>query len=467
MPFTSYRETVAYGAMIDYVTRTGYMPPWRAATSYGTFDHSLQLSAAELDRIARWVKGGFARGPELMADAWKAYRPRPAPEPEWDLELTMIEPFEQYGIYFDQYQVFRLPTGLTEDRWVAAVGFEPGDASIVRYVSVSVNTDPAAARLDDWDPRYGYTSFGGPGMVPDTEGWFTWSPGDPPFSQGPNRFLPAGAELLLYVHYGPTGQQKTDRSMIRLKFADPKPGKPASRHVALFHPAANGAESFTVPAGEEHWVQSSLRLPVALTVHALEPHGLLLANAWEIYARRPDGGTVKLLKIPDYDVHWRRAYRLAAPLTLPAGTVVHARARYDNRAGNPALPDDRPVAAGWGATIFDEQFLLRFRLTLPPPAPGFRILPTAGNQRDTLRRVRCVLPAGAEGSYRLRLRSFGEVETNLTVPLEAGVTTADLSLNDLPYGTYALLLEDAEGRYLAGDLLVYWPPELTKTILDD
>ena len=37
MPFTNYNEVSSLGYMIEYVTSTGYMPPWHADPEYSNF----------------------------------------------------------------------------------------------------------------------------------------------------------------------------------------------------------------------------------------------------------------------------------------------------------------------------------------------------------------------------------------------------------------------------------------------
>lgn len=469
MAFTSYRDVVAYGAMIGYVTKTRYMPPWRATSDYGAFAHDRSLSEAQIELIQNWAKDGFREGPKLASDNWRHYQLTP-PDPEkWDLELKMDTAFEQYDIYFDQYQVFRLRPELKEGRWVKAVQLVPGDPSIVRYVSVSLNTQPVARRLDAWDPRYGYTSFGGPGFVPDTDAWFTWAVGTPPVSENVLRYLPAGAELLVYIHYGPTATRKLDRSAIRLKFADAPAEQPKTISVSLINPMVSATGKLEIPAGQTQSLHATTTLPTILELRALEPRALLLATSWEVYAITPDGRVIRLLKIPEYDVHWRREYVLEKPVVLPAGTKLHAVAHYDNRASNPAIPVNPPLTAGWGYRIFDEQFAVYFRLSLPEGKPGYTILPTAGNGLCDKLPVHFV--TSKAGRYGVQLQRFGDAqgeEASLTYEVpEAGEHHTTVSLTDKVAGNYLVRLIDEQGETLATNVFVYWPVELTKSILDE
>ncbi len=467
MSFTNYEETVAYGAMIGYVTKTRYMPPWRADKNYGHFETPLSLSDGQIDTIQTWILAGFP-----MGDASEEYFQRAEPPTtnlqDWNLELTMDSAFEQYDIYFDQFQVFRLPTGLTEGRWVEAIEFLPGDASIVRYVSVSLNRPGPAGRLDDWDPRYGYTSFGGPGFMPEVDGWFTWSVGDDLFrNDGTRRYLPAGSELIMYVHYGPTGEKKLDRSKLRLKFAEADSKLPIRSNLSLINPTLLPGGKLEIPAGELTTLQVRQVLPEKIKLHSLEPQGLLLTRSWEIFARLPSGEVRPLLKIGDYDMHWRREYRFPRALELPAGSEIHARAVYDNRASNPFIPVSPPVKALWGSRLYEEQFLVRLGIEFPETVAYPRLNGTA-NQVGAIRRVS--LPRLAADISAVEITSINQGAIRSTYEVtdrQAEMNEVTIDLNGLPYGNYRLSLIDAAGRNLAREYFIYWSPETTKSLLDE
>ncbi|PHI18818.1 hypothetical protein CEQ90_15820 [Lewinellaceae bacterium SD302] len=466
MPFTNYEETVAYGAMIAYVTRTRYMPPWRADQDYGHFNTPLSLSEGQIDAIQRWMQAGFPPGAG-KADLSEA--PPVALEPlEWDLELTMDTAFEQYDIYFDQFQVFRLPTRLKTDRWVETVEFVPGDASIVRYVSVSLSQGKTAARLDKWDPRYGYTSFGGPGFMPETEGWFTWSIGDENrMTDGSRRFLPAGSELIMYIHYGPTGVKKLDRSTIRLKFAESESELPVTFTISLINPTLLPGKTLEIPAGELTTLQAGVKIPRRVKLYSIEPQGLLLTRSWEVFVRLPGGEVKPLLKISDYDMHWRRSYRLPQPLELPAGSEIQARAVYDNRPENPFLPVSPPIKAHWGSRLYEEQFLLRLRLEWPDHSRG-RWLSGHPNQVEAYRQVKLARPVYGKFTIRVvSLQAGTSYRDYHFSPARVGANDVEVNLSGLPYGNFMLSLVDRNGRILDSELFVYWPPEMTKSLLDE
>ena len=53
MPFTSYEDVAALGFMVQYVTQSGYMPPWHADPEYSHFIGERVLTDEENQLIAQ------------------------------------------------------------------------------------------------------------------------------------------------------------------------------------------------------------------------------------------------------------------------------------------------------------------------------------------------------------------------------------------------------------------------------
>lgn len=471
MPFTNYREVAAYGAMIAFVTKSRYMPPWPAEKDYGHFAGDLSLSEAEIQRIQLWAANGFRRGPKLSSDNWRAYQHKlPAVTEEWDLEVEMDTAFEQYDIYFDQFQVFRIPIDLAAGQWVKEIRFTPGDPTIVRYVSVALDAGDQSVLLDKWDPRYGYTTFAGPGFLPDTDAWFTWSigAGIKQYHSPGLRYLPAKTNLLVYIHYGPTATTKFDKSKLQFKFAtDREQG--ISRSVSLLQPMQfSPNEEFGIKASEQRFFRATTCLPEAILLFALEPQALLLCEQWEIFARLPDGEVIKILKIPDYDFHWRQEYALEQPLWLPAGTELIALARYDNRSQNPSNPINPPIDVSWGYRLFNEQFRVAFRFSFSEHQSQVALLSFAPNATEQIQRIR--IAGKFSEPLDLLVQHFSDtsrVVFQQIYPSDSGQQDWDIPVGQLAYGNCVVRLLDGNGNCLATDFFVHWPPGLAKSILDD
>jgi hypothetical protein len=454
MPLTSYEEVSAYGKMIQYVTTSKLMPPWYADPGYSHFANERVLTGDEIRKISDWVSSGMAQGDGAIAavekdSSFAIGNRRP------DLSLSMTQAFEQYGIYLDQYQVFVLPTGLTEDTWIEGVAFVPGNKRIVRFASISVVSSDKFDALDQWDPRYGYYSFGGTGKTTDEPYWYTWSPQQEPafFSDGEAKFLPKGSKLIVHVHYGPTGKPQTDSSGVELYFATQKPTRPLVT-APLINPYTLDSDSLFIPAGAKKIFHASYTLPYAMEVLSLTPQANLLCRSWEVYAKLPDKTVYKLLKIPEWNFNWKQTYYFESPISLPKGTVIHAHALYDNTFDNPCNPSDKLVDFKWGAHLFSELFFVHFEFSTP---------------EDSGAAVRLRIPSVTDGSSLEALlildkTDFAEIQicnpsadhctTISNAEIRKGIHHIPIPVSGLQDGNYLIRIVDRTGFVLAEQLFV-------------
>ncbi|HUR31568.1 MAG TPA: cytochrome c [Saprospiraceae bacterium] len=362
MPLTTYEEVASYGTMIQYVTTSKLMPPWYADTSYSHFKNERALSESEIQAITGWVEGDMKEGAMpygqiISSTVGVTVLPR-----DPDLVISMKESFEQYGIYMDQYQVFVLPANLKEDQWIEGIEFVPGNKKIVRGASISVSESGSFDSLDRWDPRYGFYSFGGVGKETDQPFWYTWSPLQTAtfYEEGQAKFLPKGSDLIMHIHYGPTGIPLKDSSEIRLWFG-PKKIQQQIFTEPLINPSNLSSAFFFIEPNTKKVFHGEYTLPHDIRLMSLTPQANLLCRSWEVFAMRPgERDPVKLLKIKDWNFNWKETYHFESPVSLPAGTVIHALAHYDNTIDNPCNPSDMPIAFTLGSHLFNELFYVHF-----------------------------------------------------------------------------------------------------------
>lgn len=365
MPLTNYEEVASYGKMIQYVTTSKLMPPWYADPSYSHFANERVLSDDEIKKIGDWVSGDMKEGAlpyglVISSTATVTVMPR-----DPDMVIPMKKSFEQYGIYMDQYQVFVLSTNLKEDVWIEGIEFVPGNKKIVRHASISLSKAGEFDSLDRWDPRYGYYSFGGLGKTAEKPYWYTWSPqqGATFFEKGKGKFLPKGSDLIIHIHYGPTGKPLKDSSAVQLYFASDKITHPIL-NAPLINPDHLSNAFFFIPPNTTKIFHAKYELPNAIQIMSLTPQANLICRAWEVFAKLPgERQPVKLLKIKDWNFNWKQTFRFESPVSLPAGTVIHALAHYDNTLDNPCNPSDVPVPITLGSHLFSELFYVHFEYT--------------------------------------------------------------------------------------------------------
>jgi len=176
--------------------------------------------------------------------------------------------------------------------------------------------------------------------------------------------LDPGNDLVLNMHLKPTGKPETVKARIGLYFTD----KPATQHPMLLQLEDDAA--LDIPAGDANFtITDEFTLPVAVSVLGVYPHAHYLARRMEAWATLPDGTRRDLILIPEWDIDRQSVYRLAKPLPLPAGAVLHMRYVYDNSSANIHNPHSPPVRVRAGNRSEDEMAHFWVQV-LPRPAGG-------------------------------------------------------------------------------------------------
>ena len=360
-PFSlvTYEQARKRAGDIAEVVESRRMPPWKPSPGVGPrFLHDKSLSQADIDVLLAWADSGAPRGegPEPDSSAsqsveWSLGKP--------DLVLQMDEDFEIPAKGSDIYRCFVLKTDLPKDVYISAIEYLPGNSKVVHHLLAYVDVSGEARKRDEDEPGPGYSCFSGPGIEVhgDLGGW---APGNEPsrLPEGIGRALPKGADVVIQVHYNPSGKIEKDRSKIGLHFS-----RTPIRRTLHWSAAIN--TEFELPPGEKnHEVVGSWKAPCDLVAYGVTPHMHLLGRDMLMSVKYPDGRTLDLVKIDDWDFNWQNTYYYAEPLKLPKGTVLKVVAHYDNSADNPRNPNrHKPVPVHFGEKTTDEMCIGFIALT--------------------------------------------------------------------------------------------------------
>jgi hypothetical protein len=179
--------------------------------------------------------------------------------------------------------------------------------------------------------------------------------------EGTGYHLPKGAEVIIQTHYHRTGKPETDRLKIGLYFAN-KPVEKVWQSLAVGPRPENlrqilGLEkpAFQIPPGESnHKVKASAWITTDATLHAVMPHMHLIGRQIKVSMTPPDGKTITLVEIPDWDYNWQETYWFKTPLKAAAGTRIDVEAVYDNSLANPNNPFNPPRTITFGEQTTNE-----------------------------------------------------------------------------------------------------------------
>jgi hypothetical protein len=334
------------------------MPPWHADSSVRAYANDRALSEAEIALITRWVEAGAPQG-----DPAELPPPIEEADLEWslgapDVVVGMDQPFAVPAEGGDIYRCFVLDPGLTQDRWIVKVEVQPGQPSVDHHVALVVDARGDSDGMKSEDGLPGYSCFGAAGGQGGVLGG--WAPGGTPrvYPEGVGHRLPAGAKIIMQMHYHPAGTAVEDRTRVGLHFSDRSDLKQMrDGYAANFR--------IDIPAGAaDYTLESHQRIMRPITIYSVAPHMHLLGKAMDIWAELPDGGRLDLLRVPRYDFNWQTEYVLAEPVQLPRRSVIRGRAVYDNTAANPNQPSDPPRRVGYGEQSTDEMMFAIFFHTI-------------------------------------------------------------------------------------------------------
>jgi peroxiredoxin len=382
----TYEQARKRSGDIASVAADRLMPPWRARPGFGAaFQHDRSLTSAEITMLGTWADAGAPEGdpselPQLptFSEGWRLGQP--------DLVIEMPEEFPVPASGEDIYRCFVVKTDLPNDMYISGIEYRPGNPRVVHHILGYADVTGKAREKDEADSAPGYVCFGGPGVAINND-LGGWAPGAEAsvLPEGVGRALPKGSDVIMQVHYHPSGKPERDRSRLGLTFAR----KPVKQ---TFHWSFALNDEFEIKPGDADFeVKAERVLPIDVDVHAVAPHMHMLGKDMTMWAELPGGkGRVDLIKIDRWDFKWQRQYMLQQPIRLPRGTTLKVTAHFDNSSDNPSNPSrEQPIAVRWGEGTHDEMCI------------GFIGLVKAGQdltqagERDDLRQI---LDEGEGGS---------------------------------------------------------------------
>jgi tetratricopeptide (TPR) repeat protein/mono/diheme cytochrome c family protein len=355
-PFSllTYPDARDRAALITAATAARRMPPWLPEPEYVRLAGERRLSAEQIAVIQRWAAAGAPEGEAadlpaapVFPDGWQLGPP--------DLVVALPE-YHAAAHRTDIYRNLVAPISLTEARFVSAVELRFGNSGAVHHARLMVDTTSSSRSMDaeDAEPGFAGMDMSGLGVRTNAQipgGFFVgWTPGKIP-TRGPQDMawpLRPGTDLVLQVLLPPRPKPEVVRPLVGFYFARQPPARIPS--LIMFN-----WKMMDIPPGKRDYVVTdSFALPVDVEALSVYPHAHYLATLMDAWARLPDGTRQGLLRIPHWDFNWQDAYQYAAPLALPAGSVITMRYVYDNSASNPHNPSRPPRRVTYGPNSTDE-----------------------------------------------------------------------------------------------------------------
>jgi hypothetical protein len=356
----TYDDAVTYARDIKSSLTLKTMPPWKPVPGFNEFQDSYAITDDERNTVLAWIDAGTP-----MGDPADMPPPLPVSDSPWqlgdpDIILTAPE-FTPPPDVSDTYRCFVLPTGLTDNRFIAAAQALPGNPGITHHVLLFLDETGGSQQLDGQDGQPGYSCFGGPSISSAAGGDILqgtllggWAPGarTRKLPTGIGVPLPKNATIVMQVHYHPGGRGGSDQTQLGAWFADTA----TIQHRLLNIPVAN--MGFTIPANNPSYtVIAKQQTPLSGKIITVAPHMHNLGRQITVEVVDLNGTVRPVISIDNWDFNWQGFYTPVNPVPLSFGSTVRVTSVFDNSFNNPKNPNDPIVPVSWGERTVDEMCL--------------------------------------------------------------------------------------------------------------
>ena len=338
---SSHQMIQGWSPMIREVIYTKRMPPGQIDNDFVEDFHNVSfISIEESQKLVHWIDNGSQNKDGI--DPLAALRPKLVKWNYGEPDIVIPIPPQQIpSTGVQEYRNLQVPLNITEDIWVKAVEFVPGDPTVLHHIIAFA---------------YGPNGINEFEILNQGIGLGAYAPGNSINTYPENSGFPlkAGGGLMLQMHYTVTGKEAVDASEIGLYLWD----EPPVRQV--LGGSAADLDIYIPPfeAGHEMIATKKFRKDAYLSM--LGPHMHYRGYDANFKLVFPDGREQEILNVPNYQFNWQKVYDFKEPIFLPAGTEMVYRATFDNSAMNPFNPDPSAEIT-WGEQTWQEMFFGFFR----------------------------------------------------------------------------------------------------------
>ncbi len=367
-----YQDAVDAGAYIYHRVENNEMPPWPADPHYRRFAHEEILTYEEKTAILEWMDQGFEYGDQANEPLPPYFPPNGSNLETIDFTVA-IEPYTLQS-NVDEYRWFAIENPYSETIYINKIEVIAGLDQVVHHADISYDDTGISMTNDQADPLPGFNGTTG---SPNYSFYMNaWQPGGniATYPEGWGIAVPPGTDFVVEIHYGPGGIGLTDSTKMHFEFvADTSTVRPINVGWLLGqYPPTMIDGPLVIPANEVVSFHQELTLSNSLSLVSICPHMHLLGKSYKIWAVTPSNDTIRLIDIPNWDLHWQKYYMFREIQVLEAGTTIYSEGVYDNTPANHDNPFDPPQTAHVGSNTLDEMFLTYF--IYAPYQPGDELI---------------------------------------------------------------------------------------------
>lgn len=378
-PLITYQDVKKRSKMISFVTFTRYMPPWPADPTYQHYANERVLSDEEIATIDQWVKNGAPLG-----DSSQILPPPTFPvgsefgKP--DLVLKMKEPFLVKGNNKDHFMVMKIPYEIPKDTFIRAIEFVPGNRKVLHHMNAHLIQYDYDKKKNVFGGEYAVSSedfesheyhkkldiLNDDGSYPlMTPSVCNYLPGVTtalyPEGIGGYPLSRKGALYLNNMHYGPTPVDQYDQSYFNIFYSKEPPKRPVAEFILGTLGVSPIVPELVLPPNTVKTFRTQFTLPRDISILTINPHMHLIGKSFVAFAVKPDGDTIPIVRIKNWDFRWQYFYTFKKMLKIPQGSTIMVEGIFDNTINNPNNPFNPPQTIsqrGVSMKTTDEMFQL-------------------------------------------------------------------------------------------------------------
>ncbi len=352
----NFSETSFLSKTIKTDLLSGRMPPWPPDTTYHRYLNERLITANEKAAILSWINSGSQKGDTTLAPPAPHYSSQYQLNGVPDLILRIPTFASNATATTDAYDIFALPSGLTNDRIIRAYEVVPGNIPIVHHVVTNIDSTGTVANdlsgTSYMEPGYNmgvYAPGGGPTIFPN----------GPSLRTGIR--LKAGSKIILQIHYPQGTQGLQDSTQIRIYF---------------YPPGTTGIREMHSQTLLQNW---TMLLPANQVTNASASYPSVGWNtsAWSVFSAFPHAhkinvssmdcaynfitkDTIPLIRINKWDFEFQGFYNFPFLVKVPPGYTFYGKHVYDNTTNNPLNPNNPPKFVKAGPSTTDEMLFDSF-----------------------------------------------------------------------------------------------------------
>lgn len=317
----------AWAVAIEEEILSQHMPPWQADDRFAPLDDHARLTTQELDYIISWIEGGAPQGEPRNLPAPAAFSQTQWRFGEPDVVLGEESPFVLKADVDSDTATYTFSVSLEADTFITGYEFLIDQPRYVRAITAWVtppkgDTPPLEMEVKlVYDPMLDSDELTQRTYREHPVGMQRlgqWGKGDATilFPQGAGRYLPKESTITIRVEY------------VRPDYSDEEGAVPVQMHLGLFEAGENEDIDLLVESLELAYDSNEddgYLVKESIDLFSVTPQIATTRRDIEVSVTYPDGRTRPVVFIPNSNPQWNMSYRLAAPVSAPAGSIIHAR----------------------------------------------------------------------------------------------------------------------------------------------